>query len=81
MSRLDKQPPQLATSSMDGRVDDQDYYDGAQNDHPIGKLNARCRCLFAKPFHDYPPMWALQTYQLAGNLFKPRKTNVCRQSG
>ena len=26
---------------MDGCVDDQDYNDGAQNDHPIGNLNAR----------------------------------------
>ena len=34
---------------MDGCVDDQDYNDGAQNDNPIGKLNARYRCLFAKP--------------------------------
>jgi len=25
--------------------------------------------------------WASQTYQLAGSLFRPRKTNVCRQSG
>jgi hypothetical protein len=25
---------------MDGRVHDQDYNDGAQDDHPIGKLNA-----------------------------------------
>ena len=45
-------------SLVDGCVDDQDYNDGAQNDHPIGKLNARYRCLFAKPFHDYP---AIQT--------------------
>ena len=56
-SRHDQQPPQLAASSMDGCVDDQDYNDGAQNDHPIGKLNARYRCLFAKPFHDYPPIF------------------------
>jgi len=42
---------------MDGCVDDQDYNDGAQNDNPIGKLNARYRCLFAKPFHDYPPIF------------------------
>jgi hypothetical protein len=42
---------------MDGRVDDQDYNDGAHNDHPIGKLNARYRCPFAKPFHDYPPIF------------------------
>ena len=41
---------------MDGCVDDQDYNDGAKNDHPIGKLNARYRCLFAKSFHDYPPI-------------------------
>ena len=56
LSRHDQQPPQLAASSMDGCVDDQDNNDGAQNDHPIGKLNARYRCLFAKPFHDYPPI-------------------------
>ena len=48
--------PQFAASSMDGCVDDQDYNDGAQNDNPIGKLNARYRCLFAKPFHDHPPI-------------------------
>ncbi len=47
----------MAASSTDGCVDDQDYNDGAQNDHPIGKLNARYRCLFAKPFHDYPPIF------------------------
>jgi hypothetical protein len=47
LSRHDQQPPQLAASSMDGCVDDQDYNDGAQNDNPIGKLNARYRCLFA----------------------------------
>ena len=35
--------PQFAASSMDGCVDDQDYNDGAQNDHPIGNLNARYR--------------------------------------
>ena len=52
--RTQCRPPQLAASSMDGCVDDQDYNDGAQNDHPIGKLDARYRCLFAKPFHDYP---------------------------
>src|ERR1700738_3550025 len=28
---------------------------GAQNDHPIGNLDARYRCLPAKPFHDLPP--------------------------
>ena len=37
-------------------VDEQDYNDSAQNDHPIGKLNASYRCLFAKPVHDYPPI-------------------------
>jgi hypothetical protein len=40
---------------MNERVDDQDYNNGAQNDHPIGNLNARYRCLPAKPFHDFPP--------------------------
>jgi hypothetical protein len=44
-------------NSMDGCVDDQDYNDGAQNDHPIGKLNARYRCPFTKPFHGYPPIF------------------------
>jgi hypothetical protein len=44
--------PQFAASSMDGCVDDQDYNDGAQNDHPIGNLNARYRRLLAKPFRD-----------------------------
>jgi hypothetical protein len=52
LSRHDQQPPQLAALSMDGVVNDQDYNDGTQNHHPIGKLNARYRCLFAKPFHD-----------------------------
>ena len=47
----------VAASSMDGCVDDQDYNDGAQNDHPIGKLNARYRCPFTKPFHGYPPIF------------------------
>ena len=42
--------------SMDQCVDDQDYDDSAQNDHPIGKFSARYRCLFAKPFHDRPPI-------------------------
>jgi hypothetical protein len=56
LSRHDQQPPQLAASSMDGCVDDQDYNDGAQNDNPFGKLNARYRCLFAKPFHDHLPI-------------------------
>ena len=37
-------------------VHEQDYNDSAQNDHPIGKLNASYRCLFAKPVHDYPPI-------------------------
>jgi hypothetical protein len=49
--------PQLAALSMDGVVNNQDYNDGTQNHRPIGKLNARYRCLFAKPFHDYPPMF------------------------
>ena len=53
LSRHDQQP-QLPASSMDGVVNDHDYNDGAQNHHPIGKLNARYRCPFAKPFHDYP---------------------------
>jgi hypothetical protein len=47
--------PQFAASSLDGCVDDQDYNDGAQNDHPIGNLNARYRRLLAKPFHDFLP--------------------------
>ena len=42
--------------SMGQCVDDQDYDDSAQNDHPIGKFSARYRCLFAKPFHDRPPI-------------------------
>jgi hypothetical protein len=32
LSGHDQQPPQLAASSVDGCVDDQDYNDGAQND-------------------------------------------------
>jgi hypothetical protein len=36
-------------------VDDQDYNDGAKNEHPIGNLNARYSCFPAKPFHDFPP--------------------------
>jgi hypothetical protein len=39
-------------------VDKQDYNDGAQNDHPIGNLNARYRCFPAKPFHNFPPIAA-----------------------
>jgi hypothetical protein len=42
--------------SMDQCVDDQDYNDSAQNDHPIGKFSARYRCLLAKPFHDRSPI-------------------------
>ena len=42
---------------MGGFVDDQDYNNSAQNDHPIGDLNARYRCLLRKPFHDFPPMF------------------------
>ena len=53
---------QLAASSMDRCVDNQDHNNAAQNDHPIGNLNARYRCLLGKPFHDFPPM------------FKPRLT-------
>jgi hypothetical protein len=56
---------------MDGRVDDQDYNDGAQNDHPIGKLNARYRCPFAKPFHDVPPI-------LKQRITKGRRKVRCR---
>ena len=48
--------PQLTASSMDGCVDDQDYNNGAQYDHPIGNLNASYRCLLVKPFHDFPPI-------------------------
>jgi len=54
LSRHDQQPHQFAASSMDGCVDNQDYNDGAQDDHPIGQFNACYRCPFAKPFHDYP---------------------------
>jgi hypothetical protein len=36
-------------------VDETDCKDGAQNDHPIGNLNARYRCFPARPFHDFPP--------------------------
>jgi hypothetical protein len=36
-------------------VDEQDYNDGTQNDHPIGNLNARYRRFLAKPFHGFPP--------------------------
>jgi hypothetical protein len=55
------QPP----LSMGECVDDQHYNDSAQNDHPIGKLNARYRCLFAKPFHDRPPMLDASEYILS----------------
>ena len=47
----------LATSSVDGRVDDQDHNNGTQNDHPIGNLKACYRCLFVKPFHDLSPIF------------------------
>jgi hypothetical protein len=39
-------------------VDKLDYNDGAQNDHPIGNLNARYRCFPAEPFHNFPPIAA-----------------------
>ena len=51
--------------SMDECVDDQHYNDSAQNDHPIGKFNARYRCLFAKPFHDRPPILDVSKYILS----------------
>ena len=35
--------------------DEEDYNDGAQNEHPIGNLSARYRRFPAKPFHDFPP--------------------------
>src|SRR5271169_4653067 len=47
----------LAAWSMDGCVDDQDYNNGTENDHPIGNLNARYRCFFVKPFHDLSPIF------------------------
>jgi hypothetical protein len=54
-------PPLL----MDQCVDDQDYDDSAQNDHPIGKFSARYRCLFAKPFHDRPPILDVSKFILS----------------
>jgi hypothetical protein len=45
----------LSNVSVHGRVDEQDYNDGTQNDPPIGNLNARYRCFLAKPFHDVSP--------------------------
>jgi hypothetical protein len=41
-----------------GSIDEPDYNDGDQNEHPVGNLNARYRCCPAKPFHDLPPRWA-----------------------
>jgi hypothetical protein len=48
---------------MDGCVDDQDYDDGTENHHPIGKLNARYLYLFAKPFHDCSSHARIAAYQ------------------
>jgi hypothetical protein len=48
---------------MDGCVDDQDYDDGTENHHPIGKLNARYLYLFAKPFHDCSSHTRIAAYQ------------------
>jgi hypothetical protein len=39
--------------SVHGVVDEQDYNDGTQNNHPIGNLSASYRCFPLKPFHDF----------------------------
>ena len=44
-----------AALSMDGRVDDQDHDDGAEDNHPVGNLDARYRRLLAKPLHSVLP--------------------------
>jgi len=52
-------------------VDEQDYNDGSQNDHPIGDLNARYRCFPAKPFHDFRP-------QIGRLSWRPRRLHPRR---
>ena len=39
--------------SVHGVVDERDYNDGTQNNHPIGNLSADYRCFSLKPFHDF----------------------------
>jgi hypothetical protein len=36
-------------------VDNHEHNDGAQNEQPIGNLNACYRCFLVEPFHDFPP--------------------------
>jgi len=38
---------------VDKCIDDQNHNNSAENDDPIGDLNARYRCLLGKPFHDF----------------------------
>jgi len=38
-------------------VGEPDYNDDAQNDRPVGNLNARYRRFLTKPFHDLPPKY------------------------
>ena len=64
----------LVTSSVDGRVNDQDHNNGTQNDHPIGNLNACYRCLLIKPFHDFPPH-RIESLSQRGGLLPKRKEN------
>jgi len=65
--------------SMDECVDDQHYNDSVQNDHPIGKFNARYRCLFAKPFHDRPPVLDVSKYILSA-LATPASVSALSES-
>ena len=46
-----------AALSMDGRVDDQDHDDGAEDNHPVGNLDARYRRLLARTTPFRPPIF------------------------
>jgi hypothetical protein len=42
------------SGDSDKSVDEPDYNDGSQNEHPIGNFSTRYRRCPAKPFHDGP---------------------------
>ena len=48
-------PASPGAGSVHGVVDEQDYNDGTQHNHPIGNLSASYRCFSLKPFHDLHP--------------------------
>jgi hypothetical protein len=56
-ARLRRRIP--APGSVHGVVDEEDYNDGTQNNHPIGNLSASYGCFSLKPFHDLHPRLGL----------------------